>query len=134
MLIVGQKERCGDWARDRIGVQSWGAWYEALGWEKDGELQAVVVFENWSGPDISLHIAAMPGKRWLRREFMRAGFRYAFIQLGVRRITCPIPAMNFAAARFAVKFGFTLEGVKQHGWWNDDMMIFGLKKAECKYL
>lgn len=134
MLIVGQKERCGDWAKARIGVATWGDWYEAFGWEKGGELIAAAVYTNFSGPDISLHIAAIPGKRWLRREALKAVFRYAFVQLGVRRITGYVPLSNKDAIRFDLHLGFHLEGEKRNGWWDGNMLVLGMLKEECRYL
>lgn len=134
MLVLDQKERCGDWAKERIGVPSWGDWYETIGWEKDGQLQAVAVFSHYCGPDVVLHVAAIPGKRWLRREVLRAVFRYAFIQLGVRRITSHIPETNKDSIRFNLHLGFHLEGVKRNGWWDGDMLITGMIKSECRYL
>lgn len=135
MLVLGEKERCGQWALARIpGVHSWGEWYETIGWEKSGELQAVAVFNNYCGPDVCLHVAAIPGKRWLTREVLRAVFRYAFNQLGVRRITSHIPSQNRDSVRFNLHLGFHLEGVKRNGWWDDDMLITGMLKSECRYL
>lgn len=134
MLVFDQKERCGDWAKARIGIQSWSDWYEAIGVERKGELIAVAVFEHWNGPDIELHVAAIPGGRWLTREALKAVFRYAFVQLGVRRITSHIPETNRDSIRFNLHLGFTLEGVKRHGWWDGDMLITGLLRSECRYL
>lgn len=135
MLVLGQKERCGDWAMSRIaGVQGWGEWYETIGWEEKGELTAVAVFSNYSGPDIQLHVAAIPGGHWLTRAALRAVFRYAFVQLGVRRITSHIPETNLASVRFNLHLGFTLEGAKREGWWDGDMLITGMLKSECRYL
>jgi RimJ/RimL family protein N-acetyltransferase len=134
MLVLDQKVRCGDWAKERVGVSSWGDWYESIGWEQDGELIAVCVFTNWNGPDICMHIAAIPGRRWLRRQALQAVFRYAFVQLGVRRITGHVPAKNADAVRFDLNIGFRLEGVKRDGWWDDDMLVLGMLKSECRFL
>lgn len=135
MLVLDQKERCGDWAKERIGgVQSWGEWYEAIGWEQDGELQAVGIFESCNGPDICMHVAAAPGANWIRRDFVGAAFRYAFVQLGVRRVTANIPASNEASMRCALALGFRLEGIKRDGWLDGDMMVLGMLKSECRHL
>lgn len=136
MLVLGQKERCGDWAKAKIpGVQSWGEWYEAIGWEKDGELQAVAIFDHYSGPDISIHVAAVPGRRWMTREALRTVFRYPFNQLGVHRVTGCIASRNKDAVRLNLHLGFTLEGVKRQGSHDgDDMLILGMLKEECRWL
>lgn len=134
MLVLNQKERCGDWAKERIGIKSWGDWYECIGWERNGELVAAAVFNEYSGPDVCVHVAAIPGKRWLTREVLSAVFQYAFVQLGVRRVTSHIPAKNSESVRFNLHLGFHLEGIKRDGWWDDDMLITGMLKSECRYL
>jgi RimJ/RimL family protein N-acetyltransferase len=134
MLVLDQKERCGDWAKQKLDIESWGSSYECIGWEQDGALQAVAVFTNWTGPDVALHIAAVPGRRWLRREALRAVFRYAFNQLGVRRITGYVPETNRDAWKFDTHLGFKLEGVKRDGWHHEDMLVLGMIKSECRYL
>lgn len=135
MLVLADKERCGDWAKERIpGVKSWGEQYEAIGWEKDGQLTAVVVYTNWSGPDISMHIAAIPGRRWMSRVFLRAVFAFPFLGLGVRRVTWYVPSANTESVRFSLHLGAKLEGVKRDGWYGDDMLILGMIKSECRYI
>ncbi len=134
MLVLDQKERCGDWAKERIGLPSWGDWYEAIGWERNGDLVGVAVFNQWNGPDICLHVASAKGVHWLSRTALRAVFRYPFVQLGVRRITCHIPESNLASVKFNLHLGFTLEGVKRDGWWKENMLMTGMLKSECRYL
>jgi RimJ/RimL family protein N-acetyltransferase len=135
MLILDQRVRCGDWAKERIeGVQSWGTLYEAIGWEQDGQLTAVVVYDHWSGPDVNMHIAALPGCRWMRRLYLRTVFQYPFLKLGTRRVTANVASLNNPCVRFCLHIGFKLEGIKRDGWHGDDMLVLGMTRAECRYL
>lgn len=135
MLILDQKERCGNWARCRAPhVASWGDWYQAIGWERRGALIAVVIFNSYSGVDISMHVRAIPGKRWLTREALRAAFRYPFIQLGCRRVTAEVPSRNTAALSFDKALGFQYEGTKRDGTVDDDIVILGMRRSECRWL
>ncbi len=135
ILILGQKERCGEWARGRIAhVPSWGEWFEAIGLERDGALQAVVVYNLWSGADIAMHIAAVPGRRWMTRDFLRAVFRYPFVQLGCRRVTGYVPASNSDALRFDLHLGFRREGLMREALENgEDVVILGMLERECRW-
>lgn len=132
-IILDQRERCGEWARARIPhVPSWGEWYEAIGLERDGELVAVVVFNLFSGADIAMHIAAVPGRRWMTRQFLRASFRYPFVQLGCRRVSGYVPARNLEAQRFDEHLGFQREGLMRHALPDDDVIVYGMLRQDAE--
>lgn len=133
--MLDDKARCGAWALERIAhVPSWGEWFEAIGLERDGDLLAVVVYNLWSGADIAMHVAAMPGRRWMTRGFLRAVFRYPFVQLGCRRVTGYVPASNADALRFDRHLGFVEEGRMREALPNgEDVIVLGLLKRECRW-
>ena len=135
-LVLTEKERCGEFARARIPhVPSWGEWYEAIGLERDGELVAAVIFNFFSGADIAMHIAAVPGRRWMTRELLRAAFRYPFVQLGCRRVTGYVPASNTDALRFDRHLGFVQEGVMREALESgEDVIVLGMLRSECRWL
>lgn len=134
-LVLDQRERCGDWARARIAhVPSWGEWYQAIGYERDGELIAVCVFNLYSGADIALHVAAEAGSRWCTREFLGACFRYAFVQLGCRRVSGFVPSRNRPALRLDEHLGFVYEGRMRDALPDDDVVVLGMKRNECRWL
>lgn len=134
MLIHDQKERCGEWAKQHIpGITSWGV-FEALGWEKDGELCVVVIYNLYSGADIAMHIAAIPGKKWLCRKFLKIAFEYPFVRLGVRRVSGYVPAKNLKALEFDLHLGFAREGYMRHALEDDDVVCLGMLKSECRWL
>ncbi len=133
-LVLDDKARCGAWALERIAhVPSWGEWFEAIGLERDGDLLAVVVYNLWSGADIAMHVAAMPGRRWMTRGFLRAVFRYPFVQLGCRRVTGYVPASNADALRFDAHLGFRHEGVMREALDNgEDVILYGLLREDAR--
>ncbi len=135
-VIFDQRERCGEWAKQKIAhVNSWGEWYQTIGLERDGKLCAVVVFNLYSGADIAMHVASDGSRRWMTRAFLRAVFRYPFIQLGVRRVTGYVPATNRDALDFDLHIGFQPEGrMRQALPDGTDVLILGMLKAECRYL
>ena len=132
-VILNERDRCAEWARQRIPhVPSWGEWCEAIGLEEDGELLAVVVFNLYSGADIAMHIAAVPGRRWMTREFLRVAFRYPFVQLGCRRVSGYVPASNADAQRFDEHLGFRREGLMRHALPDDDIIVYGMLREEAR--
>lgn len=111
----------------------WGN-FSALGLVQDDVLIAGVVYNHYSGTNICMHVAAIPGARWLNRAYLHACFDYPFNQLGVRRVTGLVPKKNKAARRFDEHLGFKIEGTMRHALADDDMVIYGMLKENCRWL
>lgn len=106
----------------------------SIGLLKDGKLIAGVVFNNYCGSSICMHVAATE-KGWLNKEFLRACFRYPFEQLKVNRITALVRTDNEDALRFDTHLGFKKEGLIRRG--DDDgcdLHLLGMLPEECKWL
>jgi RimJ/RimL family protein N-acetyltransferase len=133
-IILDQRERCGAFLFGALpyatGMDNW---YETIGLEQDGDLIAVVLYNIYSGADIAMHVAAVDGSRWMTRSYLRAVFRYPFVQLGVRRVSGFVPASNAQAIRFNEHLGFKREGLMREALWDDDVIVFGMLRQECKY-
>lgn len=106
----------------------------SVGLLHNGKLIAGVVFNNYSGVDIYLSVAAVePG--WLNRAFLRAVFRYPFVQLGCRRVTGLVRVDNHAARKFDEHLGFKFEGLmRQADEDGCDMIVYGMLKDECRWI
>lgn len=111
----------------------WGN-YTTLGLVRGDCLVAGVVYNNFGGAGVCAHIAAIPGKRWLTREFLYAMFDYPFRQLGKRRITALVARRNKAARRFTENLGFQHEGCLRHALERDDIIVYGMLAEECRFL
>jgi hypothetical protein len=137
-LLAHQDAMVAQWVSARIPIFEYGSTpYTALGWmNAAGMILAGVVYQNYiRGTDIHMHVAALPGKRWLSRFFLGECFRYPFEQLGCRRVTGLVPASNTAAARFDEHLGFTAEGrLRQIMPDGDDLLIYGMLREECRFL
>ena len=111
----------------------WGP-YTAIGLELDGELVGGVVYDGWYGPNVFAHIAGKPGTRWLTRSFLYAMFQYPFVQLGVERITGPVPSTNLAAIRLDTHLGFVHEATLRGAVPDGDLLLFVMWKEKCRFL
>lgn len=134
-LIYGDDERLLPWAAARIGVVSFKPDAHTIGYERDGELIAVAVFDGFSVGDCNMHIASDGTGHWLTREFLAASFAYPFIQCGLRRVTGLVPAKNADALRFDQHLGFRREGYHPKAADNGgDLISLGMLREHCRFI
>lgn len=109
--------------------------YSALGLlDDDGALVAGVLYNHYHPPSIMMHVGAVEGRMWLTREFLHAAFDYPFNQLKCKRVTALVPKKNRAARQFDEHLGFKLEGCMRQALADDDMLVYGMLRSECKYI
>lgn len=134
-LIYGQEERLLPWACRQIGIKAFRRDAYCIGFDRDGELVAVVVFDNFTDGDCCMHVASDGSGHWLNRGFLAAVFAYPFIQLKNRRVTSLISDQNANSMRFCEHLGFKREGLCRQAMNGFDMHVMGLLKSEAgRYL
>ncbi len=103
--------------------------------EKNGDITAVAVYNNWRHSNsVEISIASV-GRNWLTRPFLAAVFAAPFIEWNMRRVSSSIAANNAKSIRFCEHLGFTREGTIREGHCSgDDLLIYGLLKRECRFL
>lgn len=111
-LVFDDKERVGAWVAERVEqTASWGSYY-AMGAERDGELVAGVVVNNYNGANATCHVCIeKPGKDTL--ALFRAVADYAFNQCGLKRLTGMVPASSPEVLAFDLHMGWREEFVMQ---------------------
>lgn len=134
MIVVDDPEYLGSWAQSRLShIEGWGP-FQAIGQVKNGEIQAVVVYNQYSTHNVCMHIAAVPGSRWMTKSYLFACFHYPFVKLGVSRVTGLVPARNQVALKFDLHLGFQMEGVMRNCLGDDDLVVLGMIKEECRWI
>jgi RimJ/RimL family protein N-acetyltransferase len=134
-VIYGQDARVCDWVAPQVDETTFNDGAIGIGLEQDGELIAGVVFNQYTGPGISMHVAAIPGKRWMTRDYLFRTFAYPFIQLNCFRITGLVRTDNLDAQRFNEHLGFKREGLLRRACEDGtDMIVYGMLKEECRWL
>lgn len=108
---------------------------QGIGLEHNGTLVAGAIYEGINAHNAWVHLAGEPGRKWLNRQFLHAGFIYPFIQCGVSRLRGYVEASNTDAIRFDEHVGFRREAIltgaaKDGG----DVIIYVMKKEDCRYL
>lgn len=102
--------------------------YTMAGLEKDGEIIAGVIFNNYEGPDIQVSIA---GHGWTRGFLADVG-HYVFNQLKCERITAITEKVE--VVRIAERLGGRVEGLMRNHFGPDrDGFIVGILKEEYRF-
>lgn len=132
-MIVFDVDRIGPWVCERAG----GTWVKGrgtgIGRERDGQLIAGILYEDWNHANVVCHIAGV-GKNWLNRNLLWVMFDYPFRQLGVKRITTTVAQSNTVSQRFTEHLGFTLETRLLDAHPSGDLFIYRMMAADCRWL
>lgn len=80
-----------------------------------------------------LHCAG-EGRKWLNRNFLWYVFHYAFVELEVNKILSPVESDNSDSRRFIEHIGFSLEATLQDASPKGDLLIYSMKRVDCKWL
>ena len=101
---------------------------------KDDQLIGGVIYTNYTGESMVVHIAAFDA-HWINRDMLYVCFDYPFKQLGVKRLFGQTPESNFHSLEFNRKLGFKvvtrIEGVYRH---NVACIVTKMEADECRFL
>lgn len=101
---------------------------------KTDELIAGVVYDNYNGRSVCMHVAAVPGARWMTREYLWVCFDYPFNQLGVNVIIGLVDSTNVPAQKFDENLGFSLSARIPNAGKVGDLLIYTMDRAACRFL
>lgn len=133
-LIYGDEDRLLPWALERLGFESFRRDAYSIGLERDGDLVAVVVYDNFSSCDCQMHIASDGTGRWMNKELLISAFAYPFAQLGFLRVTALVPESNVKALEFDKNIGFVQEGRHPCSMPNGEALIsMGMLRTNCRF-
>lgn len=133
-VIYDQDDRLIPWAEQRIG-EKFRSDARAIGQERDGQIVAAVVYDNFSNVDCNMHIASDGSGKWLTRELLVRAFAFPFIQCGFRRVTGLVPADNAEALKFDLHLGFEIEGRCREAMPDgSDVIVLGMLRRNCRYI
>nr|DAG45496.1 MAG TPA: acetyltransferase [Caudoviricetes sp.] len=106
----------------------------SIGLLENGKLVGGVVYNQYTGNGIAMHVAGLR-KGWITRRFIRAAFEFPFVYLGCARVTGLVRTDNPVALDFDKRLGFVEEGVIRKG--DDDgcdLILLGMLKEECRWI
>ena len=99
-----------------------------------GKIRAVVIYSFMTKHACCMSVASDGSKRWLSRSFLRAVFAVPFAQWGMSRVTALVRPTNEAALGFDRNLGFKCEGRMRAAFGDEDAIIFGMTREECRFL
>ena len=106
----------------------------SIGRVRRGKLVGGVIFTNFTGESIFIHIASWD-EHWVNRDLIFVVFDYPFNQLGVKRMFGRLPESNIQGRNFNLHCGFRdvarIEGVYKH---NVAQIIMRLDREDCRFL
>jgi len=113
----------------------WMGGMAGIGLEKDGVLVAGVIYEGYNRQNVWMHVGAVPGKRWMTKDYLLACFRYPFLVAGCEYVRGYVEASNTVARRFDEHLGFRQEAVLK-GAASDggDVILYVMHRDECRFL
>lgn len=102
--------------------------FTAMGIERDGEVIAGAIFNQFEGPNVHVSIA---GGGWTR-GFIDAVGKYVFDQLGCLRMT--VTTEQEAVADYALRLGGQVEGRMADYFGEDrDAILIGILRCHWKF-
>ena len=133
-ILISEDDRVVPWVGSRVEEDQFGQ-CSSIGLEENGDLIAGVVYNMYTGISVSMHVAAVPTRRWLDRCFLYICFITPFKYMSCNRVTGLVRSDNALSIRFVEKLGFKKEGeMRQACDDGSNLMIYGMLKNECKYL
>lgn len=132
--VFGQDAEVADWVAKRAPHAENGFRdYVAIGIAERGELIAGVVYNEYRGHSIHVSMASST-PRWATRGNLLAIFAYPFVQLKCERMTAYTGRSMSHVRQFLERLGFQQEGIVRRGFADDDCVIYGMLKEECRWI
>jgi hypothetical protein len=103
----------------------------AIGLERNGVIEAGVMFESWNKRSIVAHMA-VAGR--LTRSFIGEIFRYAYNTAAVHKVILPVSSANGKSISFVEHLGFREEARIRDADPSGDIIIYTLAKPDCRFL
>jgi RimJ/RimL family protein N-acetyltransferase len=129
-IIFGEDEAAGKWAGEVLATVFHPP-FTTMAVKDAGEFCGVLLFNDYNGANIELNAA---GKWCWTPEVVQAGFDYVFKQLPCVRLTARTRRKNRLVRKLLPRLGFRFEGVQRLYYGDDDALVFGLLKTECRFL
>lgn len=134
MDIVINDPRVGEWVREKTQkVHSWMGEFKSLAAIEGEEIVGAVVYDAFTPYECCIHVRLdKPGCK--TPGVLRQVFAYPFEQLGLKRLTGLVAKTNQKGHKLCTYLGFHFEGVKQSALGDDDEVIYGLLRENCKWV
>ena len=131
-MFVFDSERIGNWVCEKAGGR-YQIGNTGIGYEKDGDLIAGVMYDGFNGSNISIH-SRIDNPRIVPKKFYWMVFDYPFNQLNVKRLSGIVCFNNNKAQRLNEHLGFKREAVLGDYFPEGDAIVYVMRKDDCRFL
>lgn len=131
MIVVGQSEKVARWLGARLETK-FNPPFEAIGiLDKDGKAVGGAVLNDFADRNCEL---TMYAPNVFQRDAYRWIADYAFRVNDCLRMTIRTRASNLYVRRLVEHHGFKMEGTLRCWYDDEDAVIYGLLREDCKFL
>lgn len=102
--------------------------------DDSGRIRGVVVYDQRTATNCMMHVASDGSGRFLTREFLYWAFHVPFLQWSLVRVSGIVRASQQAVIDFDMNLGFVYEGTVRRAFGNEDGVLLGMLREECRFL
>lgn len=128
---IVQGDAIGHWVAERVKSKYFAEGSQAIGLERDGQIIAGVIYENWNKTSIVCHIA-IEGR--MTKTYLKAIFNYPFNVCNCKKIIVPVVSNHSKSIKLVNKMGFTEEARLKDASLDGDIIFLTLARENCRFL
>ncbi len=131
-VVTDNQDQLRGWITGVLGVQ-FSPYATFIGQEIDGEVKAVVAFDNILDKSCEMHTAAIV-PNWISKDLLWACFDYPFNILKVKVILATVASTNTEALKLDRHLGFVDKAYIEDAHIDGDLVILAMRRENCRWL
>ena len=131
-VVTDNQEHLRGWITGVLGMQ-FSPYATFIGQEIDGEVKAVVAYDNIMDKSCLMHTASIV-PNWISRDLLWACFDYPFNKLGLRVILASVASTNKEALKLDRHLGFVDKAYIEDAHADGDLVILAMRRENCRWL
>lgn len=131
-VVTDNQEHLRGWITGVLGMQ-FSPYARFIGQEIDGEVKAVVAYDNILDKSCEMHTAAIV-PNWISKDLLWACFDYPFNILKVKVILASVASTNEEALRLDRHLGFIDKAYIEDAHVDGDLVILAMRRENCRWL
>ena len=131
-VVTDNQEHLRGWITGVLGMQ-FSPYATFIGQEIDGEVKAVVAFDNILDKSCQMHTAAIV-PNWISKDLLWACFDYPFNILKVKVIIATVASTNKEALKLDRHLGFLDKAYIEDAHLDGDLVILAMRRENCRWL
>ena len=131
-VVTDNQEHLRGWITGVLGMQ-FSPYATFIGQEIDGEIKAVVAYDNILDKSCLMHTAAIV-PNWISKDLLWACFDYPFNKLGLSVILASVASTNEEALKLDRHLGFVDKAYIEDAHADGDLVILAMRRENCRWL